>query len=382
MLDVHESQPDRVADVFAYPDYPGMNGFRAVESFEAAMAQAQDTGAIRVERAKGADSHEIKRIRLVNPEKLYALLGRRPAAELSREAVERVASGIRGPAPDWVVGELEQLRANWTVRKPYQGLEPSDLEEATKLFQLVAAIATSVSGLSRRQFSVAITGDSKALERLELAVARIVKAAFGLDVPDDQVLDLLGIASYPDPVALRGPFAFRRHGADVPVSIFSPYASIPAESLDGLVCDRPPAYVLTIENKTSFQQYVRAIDDAGAVVYTGGFPSSAVAAAIRSLAASPAASASWFHWGDVDAGGVRIFRQIEGLLAEAGIALRPHLMSAEIARERGKKASAAPSLGGLAKSSSAIASLAAYLAGGEGEVFNLEQEAILPAPPI
>ena len=74
-------------------------------------------------------------------------------------------------------------------------------------------------------------------------------------------------------------------------------------------------------------------DRSGLVVHTGGFPSRAHLQQILRLAG--AAQAPLFHWGDIDGGGLRIFRHLESALALRKLQLRPHLMDAALLQEHG-----------------------------------------------
>ncbi len=84
--------------------------------------------------------------------------------------------------------------------------------------------------------------------------------------------------------------------------------------------------MLTVENFTSFVRHCREVnaDQRALILYSGGFPSRSALRGIVHLAV--AAQAPTFHWGDIDAGGLRIFRHLEAALGKAGIALRAHLM--------------------------------------------------------
>jgi hypothetical protein len=64
------------------------------------------------------------------------------------------------------------------------------------------------------------------------------------------------------------------------------------------------------------------------VVYSGGFPSSAVLSLLRTLLA--AAGTPLCQWGDIDPGGVRIGRHLETTL---GVRVMPHLMRPNLARD-------------------------------------------------
>ena len=85
-----------------------------------------------------------------------------------------------------------------------------------------------------------------------------------------------------------------------------------------------------------------------------------------------------FHWGDMDAGGVRIFHHIERQLARVGVELRPHMMGADLLRRVGSPVADASRLTGET-SGSALADLA-QLIRDTGLVH--EQEELGPSSPM
>lgn len=110
-------------------------------------------------------------------------------------------------------------------------------------------------------------------------------------------------------------------------------------------------------------------------MFTGGFPRPAVLAAIRRLAADERLPV--YHWGDIDAGGVTIFRTIELAL---GGRLQPHLMMPALAEHDGHPIKADRRLATISESGSAIARLAEWLM--RPDARKLEQEALSPVSPL
>jgi hypothetical protein len=113
-------------------------------------------------------------------------------------------------------------------------------------------------------------------------------------------------------------------------------------------------------------------------VYIGGFPAAGVIELLAKVLTSVPADVPFLHWGDVDAGGVRIFRYLEENLPRRP---RPHLMTKELAERFGQSADADPSLVSTARSESAVRELAEWLAFGS-DVRHLEQEALEPRSPL
>jgi hypothetical protein len=122
---------------------------------------------------------------------------------------------------------------------------------------------------------------------------------------------------------------------------------------------------------------VREIDDNSLVIYTGGFASIGVVDLIRKIFELLVPAVPYYHWGDIDPGGLRIFRFLEETLPHQPI---PYLMDRSIAEAHGLPASPDPTLRSLSKTDSAVAGTAEWLAFGTN-IKHLEQEALDPISP-
>jgi hypothetical protein len=61
------------------------------------------------------------------------------------------------------------------------------------------------------------------------------------------------------------------------------------------------------------------VEDGSLVVYTGGFPSAGVVDILSNVLRALPTDVPFLHWGDIDAGGLRIFRYLEeNLIIRAG----------------------------------------------------------------
>lgn len=105
------------------------------------------------------------------------------------------------------------------------------------------------------------------------------------------------------------------------------------------------------------------------------FPGGGVIELLSKVLTTVSAEVPFLHWGDVDAGGVRIFRYLEENLPRGP---RPHLMTRDLAEQSGQPADADPSLASIARSDSAVR--AEWLAFGL-DARHLEQEALEPKSP-
>lgn len=133
--------------------------------------------------------------------------------------------------------------------------------------------------------------------------------------------------------------------------------------------------LLTIENLESFNRHIREARQPGdLIIYIGGFPSAAVVAAL-SVAVAESGLPELSHWGDVDAGGIRIGAFLEGAIA---VDIKTHLMTKELALSHGAKI--APVKGLAIPARSAFADLAEFLS--SDSAHRLEQETLDPSPVV
>jgi hypothetical protein len=375
LLAATERSPDRTRPAAAAPDYGLLRTAEALARFHAMMAAAERVGAIEVAWGRRERAHLIERIRVRDGAKLAKHLGRDPAVEVAEKAKGELAAVAATGAP-WVGEIVEDMAVKWGRGDAAHRLVPKPIGPALEFVRLLVAISRDEArGLDARTFSLKAIGDSKAFDRHTARIATVIAARMGIPgAPGDRVWSHIGLERFSHPIHLKGCVVVEDETGVLVDGRGEPFASIHAEMLPKLrIVDRPRA-VLTIENYASFNRHVREISDGALVVYVGGFPSAAVTDLLKRLSKEIDGS-PFLHWGDVDAGGFRIFRYVEEIIARP---LRPHLMTQELARRYGRPCEADDTLAPIAKSESAIAELARWLAYGP-DPRTLEQEALDPA---
>ncbi len=217
----------------------------------------------------------------------------------------------------------EKFAANASVR---QYLDIGDFAQAERICQLASAIRGNTTRQFLRQFSVAVFHDSKAAER-EIAIAARILADFesegrlkGLET--QEILEEYLIFKNPSWIFMKGgPFAVSFPGG----------IGVTEEDALGLFWDADKVVdtILTIENLTTFHQWELGtpVDVAGKegevlVIYLGGYANRGKREFLRKLhAAYP--SARFFHYGDIDCGGFRIWKT---LAVGSGLSIEPFRM--------------------------------------------------------
>jgi Uncharacterized protein conserved in bacteria C-term(DUF2220)/Uncharacterized protein conserved in bacteria N-term (DUF3322) len=375
LLVLSERRPDRTHPASAVPNYDELLTADSIARFEAQLQTAANVGAVQVERGKRDRRHLVDRVRVLDAAALARHLGRvtsKKAAEMGREAL---LSAAEAGAP-WVMSVLDRMVERWRRGESAHRLSAADTDEAREFITLLSSISNDrARGLDGRTFSIKATGDSKSFDRHSSRIAAVVAAVLGDEkLSADEVWARLNLERFGHPVHLRGPLSVRDHGALLVDCGARPFASPHPDVVSLLEWQRQPSAVLTVENYSSFNRQVREIEDDTLVVYLGGFPSASVVRVLTWILGSLDASVPFLHWGDIDPGGIRIFRFLEETFPRTPM---PHLMNRSIAEACGRPAKADPTLKGIGQSSSAIAPLALWLAEGE-HVRHLEQEVVDP----
>jgi hypothetical protein len=375
LLERSERNPDRSRPASAAPVYDDLSTAQQVGRFHDQMAAAERFGAVEVQRGRRDRGHLIERIRVRDPELLARHLGRPTAAVVAQRARDELLPVAERGEP-WVAALLDEMTGRWARGEAAYRLTAAQTGAAKEFFTLLASISRQEArGLDARTFSYRATNDTKAFDRHASRLAVVVGTQIGQPgAAADVIWTHIGLERFSHPIHLKGPVVVEGPGGHLVDGRAKPFASVHPEMLPELSVLAPPTAILTIENYASFNRQVREIEDGSLVVYIGGFPAAGVIEFLAKVLTTVPAHVPFLHWGDVDAGGVRIFRYLEENLPRGP---EPHLMTKELAERSGQPADADPSLASIARSDSAVRELAEWLAFGS-DVRHLEQEALDP----
>lgn len=302
-------------------DYLSLETLSEREAFHAEIAMAERAGAVIVKRDRHrGDGERLLRITIADLDALAAHLG----IQLLETRVDAAAKTLSPWQDRFLV--IDDVLEAWHDNRRVRGYGP---EAAPELADAARAVDASRDdpGSERilRRESVRLFGDSKRLEKLTPWLEVLVTgelAATGLQRED--VWATIGLRREPLPLLLAGSGRVFLETAEIP--LVRPYLGVPAGSLRRLATDA--VYLMTIENLTSFHD---SADDpaaaAGLLLYTGGMPSPAWRRAYLRIVEDLPATATVYHWGDIDEGGFRIAAVLAELARKAGRTLRPWQMS-------------------------------------------------------
>ncbi|HZQ14049.1 MAG TPA: Wadjet anti-phage system protein JetD domain-containing protein [Pseudolabrys sp.] len=379
LLSLSERTPNRTRPASLSPDYEKLGTASARSRFQDQIAGAERSGAVSVRNGKRERRHLIERITVKDPVALARHLGRVSSSASASAARQKLDAGIQGAVP-WVKAILDDIESRWSRGEAALRLQPDEIEPALEFLTFLVAISKDQArGLDSRSFSQKVTGDTKAFDRHSTRIAAVMAEHFGESALEPRLVwEKIGLERFRHPINLRGPVVIEDLSGTLVDGRAKPFASIHPEMLPLLKLRAQPALLLTIENYASFYRYVREVEDGALVIYTGGFASGGVVEILKSLLGKVDANVPFFHWGDIDPGGLRIFRFLEENLSRKP---RPYMMDRATAEAHGRPAKIDPTLGTIAKTDSALADVAAWLAQGD-TVKHLEQEALDPVSPL
>lgn len=349
----------------------------AVEKAVATLRTAAKAGLVALVSGRRHEEHLIKRVRLVNISGLYAFLGRTPKdSKLSSAEAKIRGAGL----PIGLETIIHAVLEKWDAGKTVFGMQLSEVDaviQALKVCSFIQSYETSLPHM--RRLSVLATGDSKFVERNHGLVAGVLGLALGLeDMTSKEIYEAVGIFKNPHPIYVRGPLRSRA-GSDTELTgTIRPFVGMLPETMSAIELAQPVDYVMTVENFASFYDYCSQIEGNYVAIFTSGVASRARQEIIRSLANQAAALSShtrFYHWGDIDGGGLMIFKQISELVPRA---LEPHQMSVDLALQHGVPARPRPAIASLSALGS-ISGLAEMLS--MENAHTLEQEALDPVAP-
>lgn len=295
--------------------------FQDRQACNAYLKEAHRNHAIKIDwDARAGDNAAVERIILDQGDALARYLGVTPAWDVIEQAYALVGPYMQrhGVPPIW---------GRWRENKPVRGLGPGS---ADKLVDACRVLDEAPIGAETpvRRLSARLFADSKHIETSLYGL--LDELTRGPDEPitshPHDVLRRLGLVKHPQPFLVSGPGRIHLTG-DRAVALAHPYLGVAPETVAGVDADCVTD-VLTVENLTTFNEAarLRPKGSGGLILYTGGVPSPAFRNAYQAIIQGLRPDTLFWHWGDIDEGGLRIAQMISELLTPEATLL-PWLMN-------------------------------------------------------
>lgn len=252
---------------------------------------------------------------------LYARLKRSPHVEQVAALRALLEQYGESPRAEWHAAFLNWVYAQLDAHRSIAPLVLGDTRHNTELLRALDALAQLRTPILERAFSVRLFADSKRFESLRGAVLTILRryepnaALYGDD--DGALLRAHFVERAPEYVPLAGALRLQVAGASLDLAPFVPSIALPANTLRAAqIAACPARAVVTVENAASFTELAaHAHANQLIAVYSGGFASPSLLVFLHTLRThSP--GLPFFHWGDLDGGGLRILAHLRKALGD------------------------------------------------------------------
>jgi Uncharacterized protein conserved in bacteria C-term(DUF2220) len=311
----------------------------------AALRRLADQGVVRLRWRRWEEGNWLEAVDLVpaRAAELYMALGRTPRVDQEHALRQLLAnqtpqSGWHADFLQWAAEQIERHRAA-------PPLDRSDPAGSADVLRALATIAGLKASTLERMLSVQLFGNSKRLEELRGGILQVLRrhdsdaAAFADD--DGALLRAHHLDRAPEYVPIAGslvlelpaigPFVSARAGDQRPTAHVQPPRQrsavdlapfVPSVALSAAMLRQARVIgceaqaLITVENATSFSELAARRTADLLVIYTGGFASPTVIRLLHALRElNPALPL--FHWGDLDAGGLRILAHLRSQLGDS-----------------------------------------------------------------
>jgi hypothetical protein len=241
---------------------------------------------------------------------------------------------------DWVAKWSKGIVAVLDAQRS-AGMDLNDLKSYADAVRVLQELPSISGDIPKRMLSMRVFGNSKYFEQhVERRLLSIVRQGMGeTSELGDGELDLIGIVPQPKPVLLGGCGQFTLNGTLLLLELFPDGTALYPETLKTFQWTRLDVeQIVMIENLSSYHQWFRVRQPMRElIIYTGGFPHRILQSFLRGLwdaVKTNSVSIPVYHWGDIDLGGIQIYRFLQ---RDCPFEIHPLFMDERILRRFGEQ---------------------------------------------
>jgi len=272
-------------------------------------------------------------LNLENIDSAYGAIGRRPKKDKVKETAKEIEDLLPRVTREWIKNFLDDCLAELHDKNDFPSLLPVEKGDRELLFRAFLGLEDKKNSvLLERVFSLKYLGHSKAFQRdVKGRLARIANqyllnspelspnnqepTSNNPDLTDDEVISELGIEKTSEEVLVWGAISFLYGNKEIDYSNFPFGGVVDTKYLQEMeICSVKASKLITIENKANFHYMVsRSLAENILLVYLGGFPGPQKRKFLALLYKSNP-TVPFYHWGDIDLGGFRIFQTLRKVI--------------------------------------------------------------------
>lgn len=286
------------------PEYFSTSGYQFKQQLNIDLLTYQESKWIELEYDE--DSEIITSVTL-NPSKIEEInqfLNRKSRNEQEEELLNLLSQYKNTPIDRYVKDVISRIQHY----ESYQSLVFDTNEENKQLFHALNQLLQLNHEEMERVFSVRVLKDSKQFQKMKSKIIHILKTYFDAEGEDEQILADFNIMKNPSSISMKGNAEFILNHSKIHLVDFKQEFILSASNISNIKIESLPVQrIITIENLTSF--YTTNIPDS-LIIYLGGYHNQARREFLQ-LLYQYAPHLDYYHFGDIDAGGIYIFEHLK-----------------------------------------------------------------------
>ena len=300
----------------------------------------QSCGLIKIRwRSYGNDIEKIE-YSLEQIMEFYKIAKREPKFVLADKKVKRLRAFQEQVQSEWIkqyyqdcMEEAERSKGKKKSQEKHDEVKKTRLEEEKTeelIFKCLSGIERLQTPMYLRLFSSSCLGGSKIFEeKLEAKILSIAKKYHPFVVEDMdkyRILEQLYLDTYSQRLELKGDLKIFLDGEMIDLSLYKYGTILNSETLKKAVVAKEQSVkkIITVENKANFVSM--PYEEGTLILFSHGFFSPLERDFLKQLEAVLKDRVAYFHTGDLDYGGIRIFKHIREQIFPL---LQPFQMSVE-----------------------------------------------------
>ncbi|GAB4258811.1 Wadjet anti-phage system protein JetD domain-containing protein [Thermincola ferriacetica] len=300
------------------------------KSLHRAALDLENRGLIKIEWVPFEKGNLIKALHLVldRVEEAYMEAGHKSRLDILGDLENRLA-GLNLSIP-WASAFVKDCLAEIGGKLKYPSRLPREPKKLELLLNTLKGIQSKgQEEMLERVFSKRYLGSSKAFEQhVRRRLVGILRTYFGgAGMEEEDLLAEVGLVRAASEVLVCGPLKMRLKDRTADLAPFCYGTGLGTETIEAMeIVDCNCRRVISVENKAVFRELVRAgTDDQTLLVCLGGFAGPVKRGFLTKLYGFLGNTVEYYHWGDIDYGGMQIFCHLRRVCIPG---LRPLLMDA------------------------------------------------------
>lgn len=250
----------------------------------------------------------------------YEMTGIKPKAQRIAEYSEWVQQKLEKAQKGWirnyyerVLRDLEKGTIHRDFEKDYESIYQT---ENSGLFQCLDELNLLDELTYKRVFSKKVFHNSKTFENEyeKKVISRMNEwgeEGFFKETPDKDILRLMNLDDYSTTLSVKGSFKVRLAGTEIDYGDFFYGCDINTKTLEEMevLPEQEIKKIITVENKANFISM--PVEEDTLIIFTHGFLAPLECKVLKKLESVLAENTEYYHTGDLDLGGIRIFKFIK-----------------------------------------------------------------------